>query len=111
MTGGREVPLAHVLRSVAGTEPRRGRNAAWEGNPETPRPSHAAEVTAGGLQRPLRGRSGDRPPFPRLLLQEVWTHLHRSEAQPALSVPSLPREAWVPGGRRLRHRGSCHHSC
>lgn len=49
MAGGREVPLAHVLRSVAGTEPQRSRNAAWEGDPETPRPSHATEVTAGGL--------------------------------------------------------------
>lgn len=49
MAGGREVPLAHVLRNVDGTEPRRSRNAAWEGDPETPCPSHAAEVTAGGL--------------------------------------------------------------
>lgn len=49
MAGGREVPLAHVLRSVAGTEPQRSRNAAWEGDPETPRLSHATEVTAGGL--------------------------------------------------------------
>lgn len=51
------MPLGQVLGYLAGTEPFHSRNAAWEVDPVTPRPSRSAEVTAGSLQRPLWDRT------------------------------------------------------
>lgn len=77
------MPLGQVLGYLAGTKPFHSRNAAWEVDPVTPRPSRSAEVTAGSLQRPLWDRT--------VLRQAMWTYLHssRSKAWTALSVPSL----------------------
>lgn len=56
VAGQRSAPWASAQKSSQ-TEPVHSRNAAWEVNLVTPLPTHSAEVTAGGLQRPLWDRT------------------------------------------------------